>query len=112
MLKGIPQQRLLYRSPILKRKGGNKASTTKTGVPDRGDSPVPKANRGLCWLEGEIFLLWSAGSFSKLINTIYKWGGEARETELLSCGDAGCVWMGVVYSTSNTVGRIAWRGRA
>lgn len=34
-------------------------------------------------------------------------GGEARETELLSCGDAGCVWMGMGYSTSNTVGRIA-----
>lgn len=45
--------------------------------------------------------------FSKLINTIYKWGGEARETEPLSCGDAGCAWVGVGYPTSNMVDRVA-----
>lgn len=27
------------------------------------------------------------GSLSELINTIYKWGGEAKEAELGACGD-------------------------
>lgn len=64
-----------------------------------------------------ISLLRSEGSFSKLINTIYKSGGKARETEWLSSGDAGCVcsvcvFGGGGYPTSNTVGRVAWRRRA
>lgn len=31
------------------------------------------------------------GSLCKLINTIYKWGGEAREAELGACGDTQTV---------------------
>lgn len=54
MLKGISRQQLFYRSPILKRKEKEKTrhQLERLGVPDPGDSSVPKANRRLCLSEG------------------------------------------------------------
>lgn len=31
----------------------------------------------------------ASGSLGKLINTIYKWGGEARGADLWACGNTG-----------------------
>lgn len=125
MLKGISQWQLFYRFPILKRKEREtirhqleRLGGEEGGCPRSWGLSCSKGQQKKTLLVGRghgISLLRSAGSFSKLINTIYKLGGEARETEWLSSGDAGyvcsvCVEKG--YPTSNTVGRVAWRRRA
>ena len=47
------------------------------------------------------------GSPCKLINTIYKWGGEAREAELGACGDTDCEILQATWW-----GRFAWSREA
>lgn len=47
------------------------------------------------------------GSLCKLINTIYKWGGEAREAELGACGDTDCEILQATWW-----GRFAWSREA
>ena len=48
------------------------------------------------------------GSLCKLINTIYKWGGEAKEAELGVCGDTDC---GEILQAT-WWGRFAWSREA
>lgn len=64
MLKRISQWQLFYRFPILKRKEREtiRHQLERLGgggrVPGPGDSPVPKANRRLCLLEGVMGFLY------------------------------------------------------
>lgn len=113
MLKGISQWQLFYRFPILKKKERETIRHQLERLWGEGGG-CPRS-WGLSCSKGQhktllvgrghgISLLRSAGSFSKLINTIYKLGGEARETEWLSSGDAGyvcsvCVEKGILQAT-------------
>lgn len=81
------------------------------GIPGlRVPSKVPRPTEH-CQFGGrrQIFSAWLlAGSLSELINTIYKWGGEAGEADLWVCGDAGC---GDVLQATRW-GRFAWSREA